>query len=1121
VTEQQLERRIVTVLFADLVGFTSLSERLDAEDVAAIQDAYFAAVRETVGRYSGRLEKFIGDAAVAAFGAERARDDDAERAVRAGLALVHAVQQLAAQLDLHDEILQLRVGINTGEVVVATAGPDEGRLTGDTVNTAARLQAAAPPMSVLIGAQTGLLVAESVEMEQVQPLELKGKAHPTAAHRVTGLRPEPSREQAMGQLQAPMLGREAELEQLRASMRRGQTGDPERWLIVAPPGVGKSRLLRELAETVRHDPHQSRVLRTRARPEATSALEPVAGLFWNAFGLAELERALVELERALAGAGHSSRRTMVVVDAVSELLSPSAAPSRGQSRLEDRDALFAAWLDAFDALALGSSEAWLVEDVHWAAGDVLAFLAAAGSRARGGAVRGRLVVVTARPSLLDSEPEWCSSDPAGGRHVLQLATLSGGDARALIDALVGDALPDPLRDRVVERSDGNCLFIEELLRTWVSTGTLVRHDDGWQLAVRAEDVPLPASVQSIYGAQLDDLPPAARLLARRASVAGRRFPGAALAPLGIESGGRAQGLDVLTRRALIEGPAVEPPWNDVFSYRHALLRDAGYSSLARAERGRLHVRLARWLAESAGDSPDQVAASIAGHYAAALDSAPALAREVGDGLDRDAVRGLAAEWYERAGRAELGLFAHQAARSLLLRSIDLTARDASLALGQRWEALADATAHAADMDEGAAAYERAIDQYRAAMATDRGQAAQEGLARAVASICDVWYEQIKFDAARDLADRVLDELERPDPTSLARLLTARALAQLGAAGEQPGLVEDLQRAVELARSVGDEQTELRAVSARTLVEHESGRGDPDDWRRMHDIAVQVGAWHAAVTALSNQAIGLLDERAEEVHALTEQARELALAYGRTEDVGWSDYLEAEAGFVSGDWDRAVEAGERAVQTGQANNYRRLVVRTLHVLIPIAEVRADRPTLELASAFYATLQGPLPDSPYARLMRPAQDLPLADAGLIEPFALEVEPRLASFERDLGGPSWTAAADRVFRHWIETGKLDAAARIIEVMSTAVSDATRTTLLGVGTSDLLRGRLELARGDHAAAADAASSALVAFRACRAPWWMAKAMRLLQRAGGADPELLAEVAQIERDLGALAPTA
>ncbi|MBA2255489.1 MAG: adenylate/guanylate cyclase domain-containing protein, partial [Chloroflexi bacterium] len=235
--QELVERRIVTVLFADLVGFTTLSEQFDAEDVAAIQDSYFAMVRETIGRYGGRLEKFIGDAAMAVFGVPRSRDDDATRAVRAGLALVHGIQQLGASLGLDEDALRLRVGVNTGEAVIAAAGPDEGRVTGDTVNTAARLQTAAPPGGVLVGETTALAVADVADSEPVAPLELKGKAEPTPAHLVTGFRAEPSREQAMGALRAPTLGRETELARLQAAHRRATQALVERWLIVAPPGV--------------------------------------------------------------------------------------------------------------------------------------------------------------------------------------------------------------------------------------------------------------------------------------------------------------------------------------------------------------------------------------------------------------------------------------------------------------------------------------------------------------------------------------------------------------------------------------------------------------------------------------------------------------------------------------------------------------------------------------------------------------------------------------------------------------------------------------------------------------------------------------------------------------------
>src|SRR5688572_16166713 len=261
-----VERRIVSVLFADLVGFTTLSEQLDAEDVATLQDAYFAACRETIQRYGGVLEKFIGDAAMAVFGAPRARDDDAERAVRAGLALIGALEQLEAGLGLQQRTLQLRVGVNTGEVVHATSGPNEGRVTGDTVNTAARFQAAARPGTVLIGEVTALTVAETIETDAIGTIELKGKAEPARAWEATGARSQPSREEALGALKAPMLGRDAELDRLNDAVDAVAADHrADRIVIVAPPGVGKSRLLAELAATT-----NAAVLRARVRPQATA-----------------------------------------------------------------------------------------------------------------------------------------------------------------------------------------------------------------------------------------------------------------------------------------------------------------------------------------------------------------------------------------------------------------------------------------------------------------------------------------------------------------------------------------------------------------------------------------------------------------------------------------------------------------------------------------------------------------------------------------------------------------------------------------------------------------------------------------------------------------------------------
>ena len=263
----ELERRIVTVLFCDLAGFTSLSDRLDAEDVAIVQNAYFEAVRYAVTRHGGTLEKFIGDAAVAVFGVPIAGEDDAERATRCGLAIAAAIEQLAARVGLEDGALQVRVGVNTGEAVVHPApAAGEAMVTGDVVNTAARLQAMAPVNGVLLGPETTLAVAHIVELAAPAELSLKGKIEPVPAAQALAVLSEPARERAMGALRAPTIGRASELALLTSALEACADGVARRLTVVAPPGTGKSRLLDEVWDLAAE--RGADVRHARVRPDA-------------------------------------------------------------------------------------------------------------------------------------------------------------------------------------------------------------------------------------------------------------------------------------------------------------------------------------------------------------------------------------------------------------------------------------------------------------------------------------------------------------------------------------------------------------------------------------------------------------------------------------------------------------------------------------------------------------------------------------------------------------------------------------------------------------------------------------------------------------------------------------
>jgi len=1061
-----VERRIVSVLFADLVGFTPLSERLDAEDVATIQDAYFAAVRETVARYGGVLEKFIGDAAMAVFGVPRARDDDAERAVRAGLALIGAVEQLGARLGLEPGELQLRVGVNSGEVVHATDGPDAGRVTGDTVNTAARLQAAARPGGVLVGELTALAVEEAIDLAETEPVALKGKADAVRAREARGVRAQPNRDEAMRGLRAPILGRAGELERL-LGVSAGRV------TLIAPPGVGKSRLLGELATRLAE--RGTVVLRARVRPQSTNPYEPVAELLFAA-------GAPDALPAALERSGIARARGEVLVAEVATLLGErdgSAAPVADVAA--ERDRRFGAWAEALDALG-GERSAWIVEDVHWAGADLLAFLDHA-------AAHGRAVVhASARPAILDSAPAWV----AGG-EVLDLAPLPAADAGALIRALVGDALPDPVVVAIAERSDGNPLFIEELLRTWVSVGTLVRSGELWSLTLEPDAVPLPPTVQAIYAAQLDDLPAEARLVARRASVVGRRFAEAALEPLELDH--RAEGIEGLRHRAFIDGPHADPHGGDVYAYRHALLRDAGYASLARAERARLHLALARWMEATAGDGAETIAEAIGEHLAAALDSLPALVSPVGP--DRSAVAAQAARWLTLGAERALSLAAHGRAIELLERAIALTPGSEELAMAERRLRLGEVIAPVADLDRGIAEMRASLEVFARHLPE-----ARVAYLRAAHALGSALVQQIHFDEASEVAAAALDRGGGEDPGT-ARLLALHAFAR-AAAGEGDGVRESLVRAEAMAEEVDDPELDLDLMAYRSMIAGEVEGVDPVDPATLEAAARKAGRWRSVAAAIRMRAARVAARRPRQALPLLDEAEEVCRTFGLSEQLGWTAYARSEALFTLGEWDEAIRHGLEAIELAERFAYVRVGFRAWMVLVPIAGARRDPALLPHFDRWWADAVEHLPTapSPYAQVLRAARELWLAAARGVEapPPPASVVTATQSFDAN---PHSLDALATIAHAWLRgpAPQLDAARTLRDHL--AAEDDPDWPLVRA-TARLVAAGVAAAEGDAAGAALLAGEAAEVAAEVEAPWWQLRALAIAGR--DAEVAVLAE---------------
>jgi class 3 adenylate cyclase len=1119
VTEPRaFERRIVSVLFADLVGFTPLSEGLDPEDVATIQDAYFATVRSVMERHGGQLEKFIGDAVMAVFGLPRSRDDDAERAVGAGLALISAVEALSAQLGLEPGRLQVRVGINSGEVVSAESGPDTGRVTGDTVNVSARLQAAAQPSQVLVGELTAFAVAATVELQPVEPLTLKGKAEPVRAAVATRLLPRPDRSRAMGSLRAPLIGREEQLERLRASLAEaeGTTG----WLVVAPPGVGKSRLLAELAEKVGG---VASVRRAQVRVGGASPFEPIAQLLLGILGLsgADGTDALrAALNEPMAAAGVPPARAAVLLDEAMLLVE---APRRDGGAVRppatDRDREFAAWLDLFDVLERREARqrrrsVWLVEDLHWAAPDLLAFLDAA--LARSGT---RAVVASTRPALLQGLRG--EGAPLAGYQRLELEPLAPLDAAQLVRRLVGELLPAELVERIVARADGNALFIEELLRSWISVGMLLPDPSraGWRLAGSPEELPLPATVQAIYAGQLDDLPANVRRLARRASVAGRRFVRGSLPALEIDD---PDALDDLRTRALLVGP--QPALlGEAFAYRHALLRDAGYASLARLERAELHVRLARWLEEAAATRAGLIAAEIAQHYTDALEALPQLAQQLPVGVSREQLTELAARWLELAAAQAVATAAPLTAATQLRRALELTPPDDSAALARRWLLLAEAIGFSANMDEAVAALDRAIELYGAELdATERGPgdaaaaaAARDGYGRAVALRGMLRIEQLQFVEAERAASEALDRLGADrDDLPVARVRYLRAWARV-AYSPSNDVRDDLRRAHATAVAVGERQLELDARAMLDEISADEGEISVDEFlegrRRIFELGMELGQVRRALAALRAMALMGAERGRDDAEELLGRALELAEAHAATEEQAWAHYAFSEVHLLDGRWEDAWHHGLAALEIAEEHAYLRPIVRTWSVLTALAHAQGQVEELQRAYAWFDPRRAIFPDSPFGRMMHGAVDARAAARGLRGPFATD-ESLLDAWGESFGLPSWYAAVEEIVGSWIADGRHALADEAIERMHRW--DAT-TSVLGFASIELLEGQLRLAQGDRAAASTAARRALEHADEVAAPWWSLRAIRLLEACAAATPEQLARAASLAAPLG------
>ncbi|HET7740905.1 MAG TPA: AAA family ATPase, partial [Mycobacterium sp.] len=600
---------MVSVLFADLVGYTSRAETLDVEDVEGFLEPYHRLLGGEVERLGGVVAKFTGDGVMALFGVPAAHEDDPERAVRCAV----SIRDRLAEHETGSNRLRVRVGVATGEALVILG--DDGRVDaiGDVVNTAARLESAAPTDGVLVDEWTYRATDRAIVYQEGDSVQVKGKSAPVHVWRAKDPRSE-----APDQVRDDdvlLVGREEELRQLLAVFDRAcREGAPQAITVVGPPGIGKSRLLREFAGRVDHvDGRPPRRLHGRSLAYG----EGVA--FWALSEMVRGEAAISDEDSAETRAAKLEETVERVVDAdgnrewVARHLRPlagleTASELRGQGRME----AFAAWREFLEALAEEQPTILEFEDAHWADDAMLDFVDALAETA---AAVPLIVVCTARPELLERRPAW-----GGGKvnaTTLAVAPLTDEETTRLVEALAGEiALPAEASSSLLAHADGNPLYAHEYVRMLRDRGFLRETDGTWHLVEEPTD--LPESVYGIIAARLDTLTDAEKQVVQDAAVIGRiGWVGAVAELSGSDRWHVEDVLHALERKQVLRRARHSRIRGDVeFAFGHALIRDVAYRQIRRADRAAKHLRAAEWTQQQARDDLAEI---LAYHYQAALD----------------------------------------------------------------------------------------------------------------------------------------------------------------------------------------------------------------------------------------------------------------------------------------------------------------------------------------------------------------------------------------------------------------------------------------------------------------------------------------------------------------------
>jgi class 3 adenylate cyclase/tetratricopeptide (TPR) repeat protein len=1078
------------VLFADLVGFTTLSEHRDPEEVRELLSRYFDRCRTLIERYGGTIEKFIGDAVMAVWGTPVAREDDPERAVRAGLALTQAIALLGEEVGMPE--LRIRAGVLTGNAAVEVGAESEGMVLGDTVNTAARLQSLASEGTVLVDDVTRRSTEAAIAYEDAGTHEVKGREQPVRAW--TALRVVAGVGGALrgAGLEAPLVGRDRELRTIIEISEESAAASQARHVtVIGEAGSGKTRLLWEffkyldgIERVVRW--HQGRCL---------SYGEGVA--YW---ALAEMVRAragIVEEEDATS-AREKLRATVaefVPDERERRLVEPRLAHLLGleQRTASDRADLFSGWRLFFERLSEQAPVILAFEDLQWADSGLLDFI---DYLLEWSAERPLLVLALGRPELLNARPAWRT-------EAMLLEPLPAGAMREALEGLV-PGLPEDLLARIVSRAEGVPLYAVETVRMLLDRGLLSQQGSRYVLTGDVGELDVPETLHALAAARLDGLTTMERAVIQDASVYGHSFMPAGVSALSNQSQQEVECvLDALVSKQVLEfNDNPRSAERGQYHFLQGLLRSTAYGTLSRRDRKNRHLAAARYLQEAWGGEAPEKAEVLASHFLAAADAEP-------DATDAPRIRASACETLEDAGRRALSLALAPEARRAFDRAAELAQDELQRAV------LLDQAGRAA---LASIELDASIERLQEAVAIFDRREEPERAARSLAAVAEALFRQDRLEEAIDLMRRALAGLPAGGPergaalSALANLLTFE------------GKYDEALQAADAALTIGEPLQQWRTVVAafQTVAMIRGNQGRQEESRALRERSLAIALEHDlssdAMRAYNNLADYWLQlDHFQETISVAGRGVELAKARG---DRLWEPILTlivTTARVGLGQWD----ALPRLAADGFPAELARDELVRMGYMYPLARVQAGTGnkeavarTLELAESLTGSKNVEWAAAPLA-----AKAIALRFLGRLEE-ALESALPVAT------GPVKIANEDRREAYLeaglaaLELGNEKTVEELIRFVA-ELPDALRTPLLR-STSARFEGLLASRRGDMKTADERLATAARELQEIEAPFNVAQILldhaELLSGARREDEAapLLAQARAIFERLGA-----